>query len=180
MKRWIIATCLVSACQADDPMTSVAEQALTDCTPGGNYLDAKLPPLAPWAGKTPAAKPGQMYLDYRDPRTQGVYLAFLVDPGAGKIVWGATVKESAIAGYRATIDSGVDKPRLGDCCRPPPPPPGDGDNWLARFTLEAALRFAEVSAEAEAAANITKLPHQDPDNWSFSTPDLSKPGALVP
>lgn len=155
MKRWIIAVCLVApACQSDALQTSAVEQGLNDCTPGGNYKGAKLPAMSTWAGTTPAAQPGQLYIDYADPSVPGRHLAFLVDPGKGTHVWGAIVKDGDLPAYRAS-NPGTE-PMIGDCCRPPPPPPGGGNDWLASYNLEAGLRFLEVSAEACVASGLCK------------------------
>ena len=152
--RWMIAVALVAmtACQTEELGTSSIEQAVNDCTPGGNFPGAKLPQMSWWNGKTPVATAGQMYIDYRDPTVKGGRnLAFIVDPGKGQIVWGAVVLDKDLPAYRASAPASRE-PRIGDCCRPPPPPPGGGTDWLARFTLEAALRYQEVPEEAAAAA----------------------------
>jgi hypothetical protein len=160
MKRWMIAVCLTAACQPGDLQTSDVEQALGDCTPGGNYPGAKLPQLSYWNGKTPTAQPGQVHLDYVDPTNPGRHLAFLVDPGKGLHIWGTIVDNKSLGAYRAsTIGGGYDIPRIADCCRPPPPPPGEGDEWrlaVARMNLEAGLRAQELAEEAVAAAGFPK------------------------
>jgi hypothetical protein len=152
MKRWIIAVCIAApACQASDLQTSAVEQAATACVPGGNYPYAKLPKMYLWGGKTPQAKPGQLYIDYAHPVYKGYHAAFIADPGQGVLVWGAYVPDKDMPLYRKSTLG--DEPRIGDCCRPPPPPPGGGDDWLARYTLEAALRFAGVPDDALVAAD---------------------------
>ncbi|NVB78364.1 MAG: hypothetical protein HOV81_08225 [Kofleriaceae bacterium] len=144
MKRWITASCVLAlaACQTE-PNTAATRQGLEECNPGGNYPDAKLPKLALWTGQTPQAGPGQLFMDQKDPYTAGRHWAFLVDPGAGTIVWGAILKDDKqLSTFRALVPSG--QPMIGDCCRPPPPPPGGGDDWIARNVLEDALLYSQV------------------------------------
>ena len=148
MKRWITSVGLVAMVGCAQAPTTTVEEALTDCTPGGNYVGADLPPMYQWNGYTPAAGPGQLFLDYADPTTPGQHLAFLVDPGKGYVVWAAKVPDGKLQSYRYSIPGAP--PRLGDCCHPPPPPPG-GTKWIAQFVLEAGLRFLQVDAQAQAA-----------------------------
>lgn len=155
MKRWIAASCVLAlaACQTE-PDTAVTRQGLDECNPGGNYPEAKLPKLALWTGQTPPqAGPGQLYLDHKDPYTAGRYWAFLVDPGAGQIVWGTILKDrQQLATYHATLVPGA-QPQITDCCRPPPPPPIGGDGWLARNVLEAAHLYSQVPDVSAANAD---------------------------
>lgn len=153
MKRWITSVGLVAIVGCTQPPTTSVEEAVTDCTPGGNYKYAKLPPVYWWNGYAPPqASAGQLYLDYEDPSYSGTHLAFLVDPGKGYVVWVARLKDSSLQQYRATITGGL-TPYIGDCCRPPPPPPG-GTDWIARFVLEAGLRYLQVPDQAVNAANL--------------------------
>lgn len=163
MNRWI--TCvllgLVGACQAEAIETSVESAASSeDCVPGGNYIKATLPALPMWNGSKPIAKPGQMFLDVADWRVNtqssgvGFHVGVLVDPGAGTIVWGATVPDQKLGSFRGPGT----QPSLGDCCRPPPCGcRGCCDNglvakWMARNLLEAALRAHVIPDHAAAAA----------------------------
>lgn len=154
MKRWITASCVLAlaACQTE-PDTDATQQAVEQCNPGGNYPEATLPKLKEWTGVTPSAGPGQLYMDQKDPYTAGRYWAFLVDPAAGKIVWGAIMKDqNQLATFRGTLVPGG-QPQIGDCCRPPPPGPIGGDDWIARNVLEAALYFSHGPDIAAANAD---------------------------
>lgn len=135
MKRWIIGACLIgaSACQVTE--TSSVEQYASVCSPG-SYPNAKLPKMNPWVPGQwkPTATAGQAWIDHADPFVQGRHWAFLVDPGQGVVVWGATVNDNNMPAYRAGLQG--TEPMIGDCCRPPPPPPG-GDDWLARRAVAA-------------------------------------------
>lgn len=152
MKRWITSVGVIAIVGCTQPPTTSVEEAVTDCTPGGNYPYAKLPPVYFWNGYAPPkAASGQLYLDYEDPAYPGTHLASLVDPGKGYVVWVARVKDASITAYRYSIPSS--EPQIGDCCRPPPPPPGGGTSpGIARYMLEAGLRFLQVPAQAEVAA----------------------------
>ena len=152
MKRWITSVGLVAMVGCTQPPTTSVEEAVTDCTPGGNYPYAKLPGLYYWNGSPPpVAAPGQMTLDYADPTTKGQHLAFVVDPGKGYVVWAAIVPDGKLYSFRTSV--GGSEPHLSDCCRPPPPPPGGGTNpAIARYVLEAGLRYLQVPAQAQVAA----------------------------
>jgi hypothetical protein len=145
MKRWIAASYVLAlaACQIE-PTTAVTRQGLEECNPGGNFPNAKLPKMGLWGGAIPTPGPGQLFMDMKDPYTAGRHWAFLVDPGAKKIVWGAIMKDdNQLKVYRSSLlPSG--EPMIGDCCRPPPPPPIGGDDWLARSVLEAGLLYLQV------------------------------------
>jgi len=146
MKRWIVASCVVAVgCQATDPQTSGVTQAVEECPTGGNFPKATMPSLSVWTPQTqtPTAQKGQLYLDYVDPVTPNQHLAFIVDPGAGEVVWGVKVANQNMPAYRASR-SGAE-PMVGDCCRPPPPPIGGGDDWRAAYNLEVGKLILEMS-----------------------------------
>ena len=148
MKRWMIASCvLATACQATEPQTSGVTQALEDCPKGGNFPDAKMPPLILWTPQTqtPVPTKGQLYMDFPDDNRPGHYLALIVDPGAAQIAWAAIVPNQSMPAYRAS--RGGLEPMIGDCCRPPPPPIG-GDDWNAIHSLEAGKLILEVGERA--------------------------------
>jgi len=162
MKRWI-SLCLVSliGCAADvtpppAEATAAVAQSAPDCTPGGNYLDATLPPTPYFTGKGPSAGPTQVFVLYVDPSVQGEYVVYLADHAAGKLVWGARSKSATLSKLTGWLGG---EPLITAVNPPPPPPPcpGCGDDFYARFTLELALRESALSAQAAAAAAIPKI-----------------------
>jgi hypothetical protein len=131
-----------------DRATREAALEVADCTPGGNFCGAAsaTKPI-PWKGQPPpVAGPGQSFHAWESPDSPLELIAVLADVEHGKILWAVSAKGAEPQG--ALLQSLRGRGPV-DIVRPPPPPPPVGNDWLI---LERALRYQQLGAEAEAAA----------------------------
>jgi hypothetical protein len=135
---------LAASCVTESP-TGQVEQAVKDCTPGGNFPNATLPAQPQWVpGVTiPPTGDKEGWVIWRE-STNGDWNALLANPSSGTITAAFKLKDAdvpdsmKIVGPRGRIDVG----------HLPPPPPPTGTGRMARYALELELRAAQLHVMA--------------------------------
>jgi hypothetical protein len=164
MKNWAITIALgpalglalgaAAGCQNPAPSSTV-EQAQTaaadDCYGVANYCQATKPALSSWTTGEPfpQSTPTTVVVVIR--RSAGaVWEAYGADPVIGAVLWGRSMKPTALPAFLNLADGGAHayggvRPPVGGVC-----PPECGEP-LPGYLLEAARRIAPIQAQAQAA-----------------------------
>lgn len=152
-RRWmLVVSSLLGACQVAEGTGQTRQHVeVNDCTPGGNYCDAQMPPVPFWNGKEQPPQSGPTARVVVWEVQAGEWVGILADPDLGQVTWARRVLTDKLGPFIAII--GLTK--AVDISRPPPPPPppdgGDWLKWAAPVALELAKRANELPFEASAA-----------------------------